>query len=114
MPNAPLKPCLAKGCGALVTERYCPRHGTTHKWDERRPEIARIRGAKLQQMRQRLFQRHPLCEPCEAAGRLTLATIRDHRIPLAEGGTEDEANEQAICASCHEAKTQEEARRGRG
>lgn len=65
-------------------------------------------------MRANLFSRHPLCEPCEAAGRVTIATIRDHRIPLAEGGADDETNEQAICKACHTEKSLAEALRGRG
>ncbi len=50
--------------------------------------------------------------PCEALGRVTLATIADHAIPLAEGGKDDESNLRGICAECHKAKTQDEATRG--
>ena len=64
-------------------------------------------------MRLALFARKPLCEACEAQGLVEMATIRDHRIPLAEGGLDDETNEQAICAPCHEIKSQAEALRGR-
>jgi 5-methylcytosine-specific restriction enzyme A len=64
-------------------------------------------------MRKALFLRQPCCEPCEKLGRVRLATIRDHRIPLAEGGADDETNEQAICAPCHEEKSLAEALRGR-
>jgi 5-methylcytosine-specific restriction protein A len=42
-----------------------------------------------------------------------VATIRDHVIPLTEGGLDEEANIQAICAACHTAKTVREATRGR-
>ena len=63
-------------------------------------------------MRQALFQRQPLCEICEQAGRVRLATQRDHRIPLAEGGQDDESNEQALCDECHEAKSLQERLRG--
>ena len=67
----------------------------------------------MQAMRAALFQRQPLCEVCERAGLVELATIRDHRTPLAEGGADDVSNEQAICAPCHEAKSLAEALRGR-
>ena len=63
-------------------------------------------------MRADLFRRQPLCEPCHEAGRVTLATIRDHRIPLAEGGADDVTNEQAICDDCHSIKTKAESARG--
>ncbi|MEZ2293083.1 HNH endonuclease [Variovorax sp. RCC_210] len=64
-------------------------------------------------MRAALFQRQPLCEVCERLGLVTVATIRDHRTPLAEGGADDATNEQAICAPCHEGKSLGEALRGR-
>jgi len=56
----------------------------------------------------------PLCEACQRHGRVTLATERDHRVPLAEGGTDDDDNIQALCADCHREKTLAEALRGRG
>jgi 5-methylcytosine-specific restriction endonuclease McrA len=44
---------------------------------------------------------------------ITRATvIRDHVIPLAEDGRDDETNEQALCQDCSDTKTQEEAKRG--
>ena len=35
----------------------------------------------------------------------------DHRIPREQGGSNDEANLQPLCATCHQAKTTEEAGR---
>lgn len=67
-------------------------------------------------MRADLFRRQPLCEVCEPLGRVRLATIRDHRVPLAEGGADDcgpGSNEQAICDECHDEKSLQEAIRGR-
>lgn len=63
-------------------------------------------------MRDTLFKDHPLCVVCQQAGRVTLATIRDHIIPLTEGGRDDTSNEQAICQACHDAKTLDESQRG--
>ena len=53
-----------------------------------------------------------LCQPCKRLDRITLATEVDHVTPQAEGGSEDESNLQAICETCHKAKTQAEAARG--
>ncbi|WP_236698300.1 HNH endonuclease [Xylophilus sp. Leaf220] len=50
---------------------------------------------------------------CDALGLVALATQRDHVIPLAEGGRDDETNEQGLCDACHEAKSLAEAIRGR-
>ena len=49
---------------------------------------------------------------CEAQGRVTLATQRDHIIPLAEGGADDVSNSQGLCKTCHEIKSKAEAARG--
>jgi 5-methylcytosine-specific restriction protein A len=63
-------------------------------------------------MRAELFARAPLCAMCEAAGRVTLATQRDHIKPLAEGGADDQSNEQGLCHACHEGKSEAERLRG--
>jgi 5-methylcytosine-specific restriction protein A len=83
---------------------------TSHGW---RQDTERVRGRKLQRLRRELFDKEPRCRLCRKAGLLSLATIRDHIIPLAEGGTEDPANIQPICQRCSDTKTSAEARRGR-
>ena len=45
-------------------------------------------------------------------GRYRPATIRDHIVPLAEGGLDHDQNVQALCVACHDAKTQAESQRG--
>jgi 5-methylcytosine-specific restriction protein A len=75
----------------------------------------RLRGRKLQRARAGLFAAEPLCRMCVAEGHYDLrarATIRDHIIPLAEGGTDEPENIQPLCQPHHDAKTLEEARRG--
>jgi 5-methylcytosine-specific restriction protein A len=59
-----------------------------------------------------LFAACPLCVICLALGRTSPSTIRDHLVPLAEGGRDDETNEQALCQDCSDAKTREESKRG--
>ena len=107
MPLAPPRPCPHKGCGRL----HCTEHSGTKPWNQ--PEAPRVRGRELQRRRTRLFQRSPLCVLCLAKGITRAATIRDHVVPLAEGGSDDETNEQAICLECHAFKTQQESQRGR-
>jgi 5-methylcytosine-specific restriction protein A len=63
-------------------------------------------------MRKRLFAESPLCVLCAALGRARPATIRDHIVPLAEGGSDDDRNVQALCVDCSDTKTQREAERG--
>jgi len=52
-----------------------------------------------------------LCAVCQRVVRFD-EMIRDHVVPLAEGGREEPANIQPICATCHARKTADEARRG--
>ncbi|MGC4366522.1 HNH endonuclease [Hydrogenophaga sp. R2] len=62
-------------------------------------------GRKLQEARARLFSDNPLCVRCSQLGRVTLATERDHVIPLSEGGTDNDSNVQGLCHDCHEEKS---------
>jgi 5-methylcytosine-specific restriction enzyme A len=105
VPMAPPRACST--CG----QTGCQRHRRP-AWGHARP-VSRIRGVPLQRLREQLFQEQPLCVHCLARGLDTVATIRDHITPLAEGGLDVEANTQALCASCHDEKTQREAQRGR-
>lgn len=67
--------------------------------------IERIRGRKLQRIRNSHLRRHPLCVMCEEKGRVRPATQIDHKIPLFKGGRDEEANRQGLCDDCHEYKT---------
>lgn len=48
------------------------------------------------------------CQQCGAFGHEV-----DHIIPVSQGGTNDDANLQALCSACHMAKTQAEAAQAR-
>ena len=56
---------------------------------------------------QNRYADNPLCVECAKRGRVTVATIRDHIIPLAEGGEDVPENTQPF-------KTKAESARGRG
>jgi 5-methylcytosine-specific restriction endonuclease McrA len=71
-------------------------------------QITRIRG--LYAIRKAHFLKHPLCAECERQGRTALATDLDHITPLWAGGHETDVNRQGLCATCHKAKTADEAR----
>lgn len=51
-----------------------------------------------------------LCQTCKRAGKHRLATQVDHVKPLAQGGTDDPDNLEAICDPCHARKTGREAK----
>lgn len=76
----------------------------------RRPSIAsservqRKRGRAGQRQRQRRLARtNGLCEHCLELGRTTVATVVNHIIPLAHGGTDFDANTENLCAE-HDTK----------
>ena len=104
MPLAPPRVCATCGTAGCAVHVRGP-------WHHQQP-VSRIRGRRLQWLRRQLLESSPLCVRCLAQGRMVSATIRDHIIPLAEGGTEDPSNIQAICEPCHDAKTQREGQRG--
>ena len=52
--------------------------------------------------------RDPLCEWCRAEGRIRLADLVDHYIPLAAGGTHADENLVSMCRSCHGVKTEQD------
>lgn len=114
MPVAAPRPCTHPGCGALVRDGSgrCAKHPRP-AWKKSPGATKRITGRRLQAMRKSLFERDPLCAECRRHGRVTLATLRDHIIPLAEGGTDDDDNAQGLCHDYHEGKTLNEALRGR-
>lgn len=86
----------------------------TKSWSNRSPSSdVRLRGRKLQQAREELLKRSPCCAKCHRA--LSLSSMeRDHIVNLADGGTDDDSNVQALCIPCHQAKTQSESNRARG
>lgn len=116
MPTAPLRLCQFPRCPTLVASgTLCPAHRVSRPaWHRATPlPVPRLRGRALQRRRARLFATQPLCVLCLAAGRVVRATIRDHIVPLAEGGADVEANTQALCEACNQTKAQAESRRGR-
>jgi 5-methylcytosine-specific restriction protein A len=117
MPGRPARPCSYPGCRKLTFDGTgrCDDHRQSSWGSGLSEPPKRIRGRKLQALRTALFQKQPLCVACLAADppRVRTATIRDHRIPLAEGGADSDENSQSLCGACHDAKSAVEAMRGR-
>jgi len=117
MPYAAKRPCAAPGCTALVdSTRYCAEHARPQNgaWDHG-GKNARQRGYTWAWQRQRrwLLSHEPLCRICAKNGAVRLAVEVDHIQPKAQGGTDDLANLQPLCRSCHDAKTKREHGMGR-
>jgi len=73
--------------------------------------VARGYGGRWRRLRIHQLNAHPLCEACQAEGRVRAAEHVDHIVPLADGGTHDPGNLQSLCAECHGRKSQAEGRR---
>ena len=73
--------------------------------NDTRTNTKRIRGYRLQKIREEHFSENPLCVMCQAQGRTTIATDLDHIVPLYKGGKDEPENRQGLCTSCHEVKT---------
>jgi 5-methylcytosine-specific restriction protein A len=76
-------------------------------------QTERIRGRRLQEIRELRLRRDPLCANIDKHGPRA-ATQVDHTIPLWEGGRDDESNRQNLCDDCHAEKTADEAKRRAG
>ena len=64
--------------------------------------------------RQAQLARHPLCERCEKAGRITAATVVNHRMPHKGDWSlfTDPENFESLCPPCHDGLVQREEKRG--
>ena len=71
--------------------------GSRKPWQRTGPD-RRIRGAAGQRLRaRRLARTHGLCEHCEAEDLITLATVVNHKVPLAHGGEDVDGNTENLC-----------------
>lgn len=122
MPEAAPRPCRHPGCAVLVRDGsgYCGAHQADRKAgkfaDQRRgSRHKRGYGASWDRLRKQILSRDKgLCQVCLAAGKYRPASQVDHIRPKAHGGTDAEANLQAICTACHQAKTAAEAGAAKG
>jgi 5-methylcytosine-specific restriction protein A len=97
--------------------RVQPLHKPARGWAETSTKSTTERGYgwAWQRLRERILERDcGLCQPCKAHGRLTVAHAVDHIVSKANGGTDAERNLQAICETCHKAKTAAERAGGGG
>lgn len=64
--------------------------------------------ARYQRLRERLMTAEPLCRYHKAQGQIVAATILDHIIALALGGTNDPDNLAPACLDCNTDKARAE------
>jgi 5-methylcytosine-specific restriction protein A len=67
--------------------------------------MTRLRGRAAVAQRLRRLRSEPLCRDCTRAGIVREATVPDHIVPLAHGGSEEDSNIRCLCAECHAKRT---------
>jgi 5-methylcytosine-specific restriction protein A len=119
MPTSAPKPCAV--CKVLVRDggTRCEAHRYVHTGrfadKARGSRHARGYGTAWDKLRDQVLRRDGgICQVCMADGLVHVGTHVDHIVAKKEGGTDDLANLRTICEARHRAKTQGEARRGRG
>lgn len=69
----------------------------------------RLRGRRAVAQRERRMRRtHGLCEDCLVEGRSIPASVVDHIVPLAHGGSDEDENTRNLCDPCHAKRTAEQ------
>ena len=68
----------------------------------------RLRGRRGVAQRLRRLRAEPLCHDCAAVGLVREATVPDHIVPLARGGSDEDSNIRCLCAECHAKRTAEQ------
>ncbi len=97
-------PCSVPGCPSVASRPgRCPRHARAGDQSRKRQQAWRDYGAAWRAIRERVLAKEPACRHCGDP-----AVEVDHLVPLRLGGTHDRSNLQALCRSCHSAKTASE------
>jgi len=105
MPYKPKRPCSHPVCPNLTDGRYCEEHAKeaarAYERNQRDPGTHKRYGSSWRKARKKFLDEHPFCELCRRQGRTTPATLVHHIKAARQGGTDDEENLMALCASCH-------------
>lgn len=107
MPVRAFKPCIHPGCTALVQSgSLCAQHRRERE-QERGSSTQRGYGYAWKKKRDAFLQKHPWCSDPFGfhKGKPVRAKHVDHKIPLRQGGADDESNYDHLCDTCHDHKT---------
>ena len=108
MPMAPLRPCAAPGCPALVSAGRCPTHAQALERARPNRDVRRwYFTAAWRSVRRQVLDEQPLCVECGKQQRITPAVDVDHIVPYEGdyGRFIDRTNLQGLCKLHHTLKT---------
>lgn len=107
MPLRPMPPCRYPGCPELQHPQgrgYCQAHmRERYRRDAERRGNSRQRGytRHYEKVRAWVLAHNPLCVLCRAEGRLVVADVTHHVVPLSEGGSNTARNLVPLCRDHH-------------
>lgn len=103
-PQAPLRPCPAPGCSALVVSGRCPTHAVEQAHQRDNYDIRRwYRQARWRRLRLEVLRDEPMCHDCRQSPSVEVDHVQKH-----EGNEAmffSRANLAGMCARCHTRKT---------
>jgi 5-methylcytosine-specific restriction enzyme A len=107
-------PCRYPQCFALVSRPgYCAEHQReADRRDRQTRGSAAERGYNRawREISQRVLSQEPACRRCAKEGRSVPAVEVHHVVPVRAGGSNESANLEPLCKSCHQLATQRELR----
>ena len=116
MPSRAPTPCRHPGCARLVpTPGRCTEHQPLLHRDYGRArrgfdaEVTFYRSTSWRMVRAAFLREQQLCAACAIGGRVVVAKVVDHVLPIKRGGARfDARNLQALCVPCHNRKSANE------
>ncbi len=106
-----MRPCKYLMCPALTNTNngYCEQHKKQYNASKKNNNFwaSWYSSTRWRTARQSFLKSNPLCAECERKGKLTSATVVDHKIDH-KGDLDkfwDVSNWQPLCKQCHDRKT---------
>lgn len=74
----------------------------------------RLSGSRLQKIRFAMWKDNPHCNDCKKLTQYPYGFNIDHKVPLEQGGQDNEHNRQLLCIECHDLKSKAETKQRHG